>query len=431
MRVTIPENIKILILIIKKHIKSIILFFIMINLITVLSFWTVFIQDINYKNNQVTNNILEYQEIDDEQLCRIINCKKVIDNNKQKIFTMTNNHLKIDREKDQDKYSFTNIKDNLYINKDHDLAIYNKTADIYFILDIRDILIEYLTLIMYLVPFSLLIYLWPFLSSIKSEKEEALLINAGSEALLTNKSMINITENIHHELNTPLEVIDNKVEKIQKQLTNFLLEEHEVLKDIDTIPQDRIDRNRKLVKLNEDFDFIRMSSEQIYSVLEKMKGFKHLRYSNGNKSIKDIIDGGLKIINISNTNFKSTVDDRLNNYSIGNHDLKNAEFLSVILNHLKNSLEAYASKIAFIFVKEDKNILFFRIIDNGNGIPEKAKKNIFKPNFSTKTSDSGIRGNGMYLNKHIMRAVGGDIKLIASSKKGTTIEISIPCKTRV
>jgi len=431
MRVAIPENIKSSILTIKKHIKSIILFFIMINLITVLSLWTVFTQDINYKNSQVTNNIIEYQEIDDEQLCRIINCKKVIDNNTKKIFTMSNNHLKIDRKEYKDKYKFTNIKNNLYIDKNSDLVIYNKTADIYFIFDIKDILIEYFTLIMYLIPFSLFVYLWPFLSSIRSEKEEALLVNAGSEALLTNKSMINITENIHHELNTPLEVIDNKIEKIHKQLTSFLLEEYEIAKDIDTIPQDRIDRNRKLVKLNEDFDFIRMSSEQIYSVLEKMKGFKHLRYSNGNKSIKDIIDGGLKIINISNTNFEFTVDDVLNDYGIGNHDLKNAEFLSVILNHLKNSLEADASKILFIFVKESKDNLHFRIIDNGNGIPEKARKDIFKPNFSTKSSDSGIRGNGMYLNKHIMRSVGGDINLISTNTKGTTIEISIPFKKRI
>jgi len=431
MRVAIPEKLNLSILIIKKHIKSIILFFIMINIITILSFWAVFTQDINYKNKQVTNNIIEYQEIDDEQLCRIINCKKVIDNNKQKVFTMDNNHLKLDRKKDQSKYKFTNIKDNLYIDEDYTLSIYNETANIYFTFAVKDILIEYFTLIMYFIPFSLFIYMWPFLSSIKSEKEEALLVNAGSEALLANKSMINITENIHHELNTPLEVIDNKIEKIHNQLTNFLLEEYEITKDIKTIPQDRIDRNKKLVKLNEDFDFIRMSSEQIYSVLEKMKGFKHLRYSNGNKSIKDIIDGGLKIINISNTNFEYMVDEVLNDYGIGNHDLKNAEFLSVILNHLKNSLEADASKVLFVFVKEDKDNLYFRIIDNGNGIPEKAVKDIFKPNFSTKSSDSGIRGNGMYLNRHIMRSVGGDIKLISTNTKGTTIEISIPYKKRI
>ena len=96
MGIAIPENTKISILIIKKHINNIILFFIMINIIAILSFWAVFTQDINNKNSQVTNNIIEYQEVDNEELCRITNCKRVIDKNKEKVFIMNNNHLKID-----------------------------------------------------------------------------------------------------------------------------------------------------------------------------------------------------------------------------------------------------------------------------------------------------------------------------------------------
>jgi len=422
------ENFNFTIQILKKHLKSIILFFIMINIVTILSFSVVFNNQIEYSNKQVNYNINEYQEIDNEQLCRIIGCNKVINIKKKKIFKVDhNNHLKLDNYK---KYSFHKLYGSLYITNNYQLAVYNKEAESYFIINIDDVIKNYISLIFYFIPFSLFVYIWPFLSSIKSEKEESILINAGSEALLANKSMINITENIHHELNTPLEVIDNKIEKIHNQLAAFLLEEYEATQNIDTIPEDRIHRNRKLVKLNEDFDFIKTSSEQIYAVLEKMKGFKHLRYSNGNKTVKDIIDAGLKIINISNTNFEYKVDHKLNDYRIGNHDLKNAEFLSVILNHLKNSLEACASKVFFVFAKNEKDTLYFRIIDNGNGIPENARKHIFKPNFSTKASDTGIRGNGMYLNKQILKSVGGDINLISTSKKGTTIEISMPCKIK-
>jgi signal transduction histidine kinase len=266
----------------------------------------------------------------------------------------------------------------------------------------------------------------PIYNIIKKEKEELILINIGVEASLANKSMINITENIHHELNTPLEVIDNKIEKIHKELSIFLLQEYEIIGNIDTISEDRIYRNKRLLKLNEDFGFIKTSSEQIYAVLEKMKGFKHLRYSNGNKSIKNIIDGGFKIINISNSNFEYKVDNELENYKIGTDKLKNADFLSIILNHLKNSLEAFASKIFILFNKYENDKIYIRIIDNGNGIPEDIQKKIFTPNFSTKNSDSGIRGNGMYLNKHVLSHTGGDINLISSSKKGTTIELEIP-----
>ena len=160
-----------------------------------------------------------------------------------------------------------------------------------------------------------------------------------------------------------------------------------------------------------------------------MKGFKHLRYSNGNKTLADIIDGGFKIINISNTNFDYEVDEKLMGYSLSS-TLKNADLLSILLNHFKNSLEANASKIYVLFSSYKDGKINIRIIDNGLGIPEEARSKIFKANFSTKIGDSGVRGNGMYLNKHIMNTTGGDIKLIETSRKGTTIELSFQAKIR-
>ena len=120
------------------------------------------------------------------------------------------------------------------------------------------------------------------------------------------------------------------------------------------------------------------------------------------KTIKNIIDGGFKIINISNTNFCYNVDNSINNYTLKSDTLKNADLLSIILNHIKNSLEADASNVIILFNSYVKGILRLRILDNGKGIPIKAQKSIFEQNFSTKNTDSGIRGNGMYLNKHIL-----------------------------
>ena len=71
-----------------------------------------------------------------------------------------------------------------------------------------------------------------------------------------------------------------------------------------------------------------------------------------------------------------------------------------------------------------------RIIDNGSGIPSSAEKKIFDPNFSTKSQDNSIRGNGMYLNRQIIRQGGGDTKVIETSKAGTTIELVIPAIVR-
>jgi len=408
----------------RKHLRGVIVFLVMINIVAMLSFGLVFNNHINYINAQLNNNIVEYNEVDREQLCKISQCIKVIDIKNNKVYEPDRkNHLK---RVDKHVCQYSKIYNSLYISDGNDIAIYNKESSSYYVLDTKKMFNEYILLMLFFIPLSLIIYLIPLIRSIKEEKEEALLMTAGSEALLANKSMINITENIHHELNTPLEVIDNKIEKIHAELSNFLVEEYEATEHLTSLPEDRISRNKRLVKLNEDFEFIKTSSEQIYAVLEKMKGFKHLRYSNGNKSIKNIIDGGFKIINISNTNFDYKVDTKLAGYKIGTSKLKNADFLSIILNHLKNSLEANASKIFIMLSKEEENHIKIRIIDNGNGIPKEAQKKIFSANFSTKNSDSGIRGNGMYLNKHIIKNAGGDINLISSSPKGTTIELTVP-----
>jgi signal transduction histidine kinase len=417
-------NLKDTIFIIKKHIKGVITFFIMINLMAILSFGLVFNNHITYIDTQMNNNIIEYGEIDKEQLCNIAECIRVADLGLKKCYKPDKKgHLRVT---DFRNNSYTNIIGALNITDTYHLTIFNKKANAHFAINTDSILADYYLLMFLFIPLSLIIYILPLISSIKEEKEESILINAGSEALLANKSMINITENIHHELNTPLEVIDNKIEKIHGELSNFLLEEYEATENIKNLPEDRVQRNKRLVKLNEDFEFIKTSSEQIYAVLEKMKGFKHLRYSNGNKSIKNIIDGGFKIINISNTNFEYKVDKQFSKFKIGSEKLKNADFLSIILNHIKNSLEANASMIYILLAKSDDKDIYIRIIDNGNGIKQEAQKKIFEPNFSTKNSDSGIRGNGMYLNKHIIKNAGGDIKLISSSNKGTTIELKIP-----
>jgi len=410
---------------VKKHTNSIVSFFILINLMALSSFFVVFTNHIKYIDNQIDKNIIEYKEINNNRLCSIANCIRVADLNENKCYTPINGHLKIENFRNNE---YSRITGALYITDTWHLTIYNKKANAHFAINVNSIMSDFIHMMFYFLPLSLLIYIYPLTKAIRVEKEENILKTAGSEALLANKSMINITENIHHELNTPLEVIDNKIEKIHRELGLFLEEEYSVTQNLKNIPLDRVQRNNRLEDLNQDFYFIKTSSEQIYAVLEKMKGFKHLRYSNGNKNLEDIIDGGFKIINISNTNFDYQIDERLKEYRIGTDKLKNADFLSIILNHIKNSLEANASKILILFNKESKGKLYIRFIDNGSGIPEKVQSKIFIPNFSTKSTDSGIRGNGMYLNKQILKNAGGNIHLISSSNRGTTLELEIPVK---
>lgn len=385
------------------------------------SYVVVYNHNFIYINNQLNNNILEYNEIDREQLCKIVECSRVrADELKKMYISNEKHHLKRVDYYENTLYRITDI---MYVNVEMDLALYNEYSLSYYYIDTEEILKSYVQVIYYFTFFSLILFIVPIGMAIRREKKDLIIKTAGNEAILANKTMISITENIHHELNTPLEVIDNKIEKIHRALGKF--SNNKCMKCACISDEEA----KGINKLEEDFDFIRSSSEQIFSILEKMKGFKHLRYSNGNKTLHDIVMGSFKIASISNSNFDYFLDIKLKDYGIRG-DLKNADLLSILLNHIKNSLEANASKIFISYVSSTKDFTRIRILDNGIGIDFDSQKNIFEANFSTKAEIGEIRGNGMYLNKQIIKSCGGDVKLIESSSKGTTIELIIPSKSK-
>ncbi len=379
----------------------------------------------------LTHNIDTYNyetnksfSIPEKRICAIFKCNNIRSGDTSRFYDKNNFVY-------TQKVKHDNLKITEYYYIDMESLEFNvKAGDYYVYTDMFINTEKKITVFLFSLPILLIMLIVSISRTIREEQESKMVQTAGNEAILTNKSMIMITENIHHELNTPLEVIDNKISKINKIVTEFLMAEERATKYLNYVSPERQARNRNLVALEEDFDFIQTSSEQIYTVLEKMKGFKHLRYSNGNKTIKSIITGGFKIINISVSNFEYTIDNKLSKYKIDNTNFKNADLLNIVLNHIKNSLEANSSKIVIAFNKFSFGYLYIRIIDNGNGIVKISKEDIFKPNFSSKSEENGIRGNGMYLNKQILKQVGGDVKLIDSTVKGTTIELKIPCKVK-
>lgn len=96
-------------------------------------------------------------------------------------------------------------------------------------------------------------------------------------------------------------------------------------------------------------------------------------------------------------------------------------------NLLKNAIEAMPDGkqgiIKVIGFKEDKSIQI-SIIDNGNGIPEELRERIFTPNFTTKSSGTGL---GLAFVKQAIENMGGNISYQTEINKGTTFYITLPC----
>ncbi len=98
-------------------------------------------------------------------------------------------------------------------------------------------------------------------------------------------------------------------------------------------------------------------------------------------------------------------------------------------NLLQNALEAIpeerTGQVNVKGIKENGNITF-SITDTGTGIPASLIKNIFTPNFTTKTSGTGL---GLAMCKGIVEQAKGKIWFETREGEGTTFHVALPVYT--
>ena len=68
------------------------------------------------------------------------------------------------------------------------------------------------------------------------------------------------------------------------------------------------------------------------------------------------------------------------------------------------------------------DIVKIAIKDNGQGIPEKIREKIFQPFFTTKPTGEGT-GLGLSLSHDMVRAQGGEIRVVSKEGEGTSFII--------
>lgn len=140
---------------------------------------------------------------------------------------------------------------------------------------------------------------------------------------------------------------------------------------------------------------------------------------NINDAIIDIID---LYKNTNNIDYK---EKSLNKTNL-NILVDRRQFSRALNNIVRNATEAVSEiKDSIIIIKsfEDKDNIVISVSDNGVGISESEKKNIFIPNFTTKTTGTGL---GLAITKNIINDAGGKIWFESTMGKGTTFYISFP-----
>jgi PAS domain S-box-containing protein len=104
------------------------------------------------------------------------------------------------------------------------------------------------------------------------------------------------------------------------------------------------------------------------------------------------------------------------------------ELMQVCINLIKNSKEALANRknpTLWLKAYEEDNIIFLRVCDNGSGIPEEIRNQIFDPYFTTKEEKDGT-GLGLYMSKSIVEKHLKGTLTYSQEETNTCFEISLP-----
>lgn len=103
------------------------------------------------------------------------------------------------------------------------------------------------------------------------------------------------------------------------------------------------------------------------------------------------------------------------------------DHLTRVLNNLiKNGLQAIPDNregIIRVTLTRHEHHFLITVTDNGNGIPEDIQHKVFSPNFTTKSSGTGL---GLAMSRQMIEQAGGRIYFETEPEVGTTFFVEIP-----
>jgi signal transduction histidine kinase len=298
-----------------------------------------------------------------------------------------------------------------------------------------------------------------YIKDIKSKIEIMHQIQLKNEKdFLSARVIEKITEHINHEIKPPLLSLKNIIKEYENIIRLFIKTAKpggDRLIDKMVYPShnvsnckycEKYDKNNPVCEfyswygkslpeiLNMFSDLAKTSINQINSTIKITKTLKSLKQKDFNVSVYDVFKQSVLIFTVMRKyKFDYKIDKKFKNCFLNG---LSPEILSnIIMNHVKNSLEAHANVIKIIYkgyYKEAENkkaFLYVEIVDNGDGIPEAVIDKIYDLDFSTKKNlkkeNSGV---GLYLSKQLLKYYGGDENVIMTSNEGTVFCLKIPVK---
>ena len=156
------------------------------------------------------------------------------------------------------------------------------------------------------------------------------------------------------------------------------------------------------------------------SIASAFSNFAEMPTQQGEKlNIVKAVRLSLEIFKEKHIIFKSKEDKIIIN-------IDRPQIVRIMTNLIKNAIQAcenIKSPSINVSIKKMSKTVSIMVKDNGTGIPLNIRKNIFEPNFTTK---SGGMGLGLGMVKNLVSSYEGKIDFESKVNKGTTFKITFP-----
>jgi signal transduction histidine kinase len=238
----------------------------------------------------------------------------------------------------------------------------------------------------------------------KVEKSTQDLKNAQKELLRKEKLAFlgQIVGGLSHELRGPLGAIKNASYYLKMALSDPESEVEEMLSIIDKE--------------------VRISNQTIGSVLSFARQNPPKRTSFAPApAIAGIL---LRIPKPGNIEVANLIDGNTPNLMVDSD-----HFGQIVGNIILNAFQAMpgGGRLTIDFFIETSDLVTMRFQDTGCGIPEKIRKQVFEPLFTTKQEGVGL---GLAITKTMVDANGGTIKVESQAGAGSTFTVELPVDTK-
>ena len=247
-------------------------------------------------------------------------------------------------------------------------------------------------------------------------------------------SMVELTAGIAHEIQNPLNFVNNFAELSIDIVQELDVEIGKESLDKEYIKELMHDLSQNQVKINH-------HGKRASSIVKNM--LEHSRTSKGIKELTDInklVDEYLRLSYHGlrakdknfNADFKTQFDENLPKIEVIQQDmgrvlmnLFNNAFYAVTQRKLMTNDENYAPSV-FVSTQQRDNQIIIKIKDNGTGISESVKAKVFQPFFTTKPSGQGT-GLGLSLAYDIVtKGHGGTLQVKTKEGEFTKFIIHLP-----